>query len=459
MHPDDDSQTTLSKWPFILGDALLVATSLAIAILGDWQLTNWQVASCVISVALGAALFVLPYVVEFQVRVREEREDRGAELRILHRHVANGREELEAAAERIEAIEAALTKLAQSAPDLSAPLEALDQKLEPVAQAQAGLNKKLEALVKQVDGMSGAVEAKPDSNALKVLETDIASVKEELVSLSAKLAEPASEAKEVGDKEAEAEGSKETKAPKTKPEKRAPKAIERPTRSPRERREPEARLLKRAIDEKQDNSSAAVSRIIESKPKAEPAPEVISKREPATLEQAKEPSEISPKLTEEKPKSKPNTKKASEEGGTDSKPAADAPKPVTPEEDKPAVKKKAVESTQVKAEPVPEEDMFGDTVPAQVTKRVKTKKSDTAVIASVFIGIGNKPFVRGSGAGLNWESGVEMEFEEIGKWRWIPPADLDRPIEIQLYRNDEDADSTGKYTLEPGQQLDLSPVF
>jgi prefoldin subunit 5 len=198
MHPDDDSQTTLSKWPFILGDALLVATSLAIAILGDWQLTNWQVASCVISVALGAALFVLPYVVEFQVRVREEREDRGAELRILHRHVANGREELEAAAERIEAIEAALTKLAQSAPDLSAPLEALDQKLEPVAQAQAGLNKKLEALVKQVDGMSGAVEAKPDSNALKVLETDIASVKEELVSLSAKLAEPASEAKEVG---------------------------------------------------------------------------------------------------------------------------------------------------------------------------------------------------------------------------------------------------------------------
>ena len=103
--------------------------------------------------------------------------------------------------------------------------------------------------------------------------------------------------------------------------------------------------------------------------------------------------------------------------------------------------------------------MFGETVPAQVTKRVKTKKSDTAVIASVFIGIGNKPFVRGSGAGLNWESGVEMEFEEIGKWRWIAPADLDAPIEIQLYRNDEDADSTGKYTLEPGQQLDLSPVF
>ena len=33
MQSDDDLQTTLSKWPFILGDLLLVATALAIAIL------------------------------------------------------------------------------------------------------------------------------------------------------------------------------------------------------------------------------------------------------------------------------------------------------------------------------------------------------------------------------------------------------------------------------------------
>ena len=38
-------------------------------------------------------------------------------------------------------------------------------------------------------------------------------------------------------------------------------------------------------------------------------------------------------------------------------------------------------------------------------------------------------------------------------------AELKEPVELQLFRNDEDVDSTGKYTLEPGQQLDLSPVF
>jgi hypothetical protein len=103
--------------------------------------------------------------------------------------------------------------------------------------------------------------------------------------------------------------------------------------------------------------------------------------------------------------------------------------------------------------------MFGDVVPSPVKKPVRTKKSDSAVVASVFIGIGNKPFVRGSGAGLNWDKGIAMEFVEIGKWQWIPPVDLDEPVELQLFRNDEDADSTGKYTLEPGQQLDLSPVF
>ncbi len=52
-----------------------------------------------------------------------------------------------------------------------------------------------------------------------------------------------------------------------------------------------------------------------------------------------------------------------------------------------------------------------------------------------------------------------MEFVEIGKWQWIAPANLDEPVELQLFRNDEDADSTGKYALEPEQQLDLSPVF
>ena len=102
MQSDDEIQTTLSKWPFIIGDILLVATALSIGILSDWQLTNWQVATCVVSVALGAAIFILPYIVEFQVRVREEREDRSADLRILQKRFISTQDQLELLGDRME---------------------------------------------------------------------------------------------------------------------------------------------------------------------------------------------------------------------------------------------------------------------------------------------------------------------------------------------------------------------
>ena len=52
-----------------------------------------------------------------------------------------------------------------------------------------------------------------------------------------------------------------------------------------------------------------------------------------------------------------------------------------------------------------------------------------------------------------------MEFQEIGKWQWVAPVDLDATLEVQIFRNDEDADTSGRYTLEPGQKLEVTPVF
>ena len=82
----------------------------------------------------------------------------------------------------------------------------------------------------------------------------------------------------------------------------------------------------------------------------------------------------------------------------------------------------------------------------------------TAVVAKVKIGIGNKPFLRGEGPGLSWEEGVPMNFVEIGKWAWSP-SDKEAPLVVQVYRNDEDPDPTGKHEVEPGQKLELSPDF
>ena len=417
MQSDDDFQTTLSKWPFILGDVLLVATALAISILGDWQLSNWQVASCVISVALGAALFVLPYIVEFQVRLREEAEDRTADLRILQRRIVSTQDQVESMVERMESFEAGLSNLVHAQqPDAAMPAQALEQKIDPLNKEQAEQSAQLKVLAKQVEALAKSPDAKADTSSAQVVESPDPDM-------------PAEEKVEEPEKVAPVEVTPDEAKTKKK-------------RAPRKPRKPEPSLLQRAIEQKQDKSSEAVSRIIESKKSsAEAAP-------------ADEPTQELPQPETEKSAKVNKAKEPS--------PAAEEGEVKT---ETPKVEEEVPESQDGATIPSPEdetaesEDMFGDVVPSKVKKRVRTKKSDSAVVASVFIGIGNKPFVRGSGAGLNWDKGIAMEFVEIGKWQWIPPAELKEPVELQLFRNDEDVDSTGKYTLDPGQQLDLSPVF
>ena len=105
-------------------------------------------------------------------------------------------------------------------------------------------------------------------------------------------------------------------------------------------------------------------------------------------------------------------------------------------------------------------DLFGETAAAPAPKRkIRSRKHDAVLTVSILIGIGNKPFLRGSAAGLSWEQGLEMDFQEIGKWRWVAPDDLEEPIEVQVYRNDEDPDLSGAYRLEPGQKLEIKPSF
>ena len=52
-----------------------------------------------------------------------------------------------------------------------------------------------------------------------------------------------------------------------------------------------------------------------------------------------------------------------------------------------------------------------------------------------------------------------MEFQEIGKWIWTVTVPVGETIEVQVYRNDKDADRKGKYALKPGQSLEIVPEF
>ncbi|MFP4157812.1 MAG: hypothetical protein ACLFU4_09370 [Opitutales bacterium] len=387
MHPDDDSKTTLSKWPFILGDALLVASALAIAVLGDWQLTNWQVGSCVMAVALGAGLFVLPYVVEFRVRVTEEAQDREAKIRILARQIENITESVEELKMRL-------------------PEEARLQRIEDELAALS-----VSDTLAETGPVSGTAAAEP--------------------------AEPVQPTRE-------------------KPQRENPPVLERAKREPRVRHRPDRpRLLERAIDTKPESSSSAVTRIIGSKLQKEApatdAGESASEADEPVSDAGGDPAQdeaVPPEGAASGPDAGGGSDPEAAEGAAEGAPEIAAANGGTEEEH---------EADQ--PEEASGEMLFAeDTIPAPPPKK-RVKKKDTALTASIFIGIGNKPYVRGSGAGLSWERGQEMEFQEIGKWRWVAPANIEEPVELQIYRNDTDPDQVGTYQLEPGEKLEVSPVF
>lgn len=62
--------------------------------------------------------------------------------------------------------------------------------------------------------------------------------------------------------------------------------------------------------------------------------------------------------------------------------------------------------------------------------------SGTALTINLMIGIGNKPFVRGSGAGLSPDKGQLMTFLGIGRWQWVSP-EPDAPATVEIWKNDQ----------------------
>jgi len=73
------------------------------------------------------------------------------------------------------------------------------------------------------------------------------------------------------------------------------------------------------------------------------------------------------------------------------------------------------------------------------------------------VGFGNTLFVRGQGAGLNWERGVPMQCVDGKTWRWTGKAK--DPLTFKLLINDQVWSSGGDLTVKPGQRLEVKPTF
>lgn len=107
----------------------------------------------------------------------------------------------------------------------------------------------------------------------------------------------------------------------------------------------------------------------------------------------------------------------------------------------------------------PQAALFDDLEIPEIKKAKPARSGDTAIVANAFLGIGNRPFVRGSSAGLSPDKGVAMQMLEIGKWQWICEALPTDPIKITIWLNDEKPSTLGEIVLNPGETLDIDLSF
>lgn len=84
--------------------------------------------------------------------------------------------------------------------------------------------------------------------------------------------------------------------------------------------------------------------------------------------------------------------------------------------------------------------------------------SEASLVATAYIGIGNKLYLRGEGPGLSWERGVPMEFLAIGKWGWKASEGTDS-VTCRIYRNDDTPMLDADLVIAAGEKKEVTPRF
>jgi hypothetical protein len=108
------------------------------------------------------------------------------------------------------------------------------------------------------------------------------------------------------------------------------------------------------------------------------------------------------------------------------------------------------------AEPPAEE---AQPAPAEAAEPALSADGATRLVVTAYIGIGNRLFIRGEGAGLSWDKGSPLSFVSIGKWRW-ETNDASGTVRFKLYKNDElECVALGERSVEPGAQLEVTASF
>lgn len=420
----------LPKFPFIAGDLVLIATAVYIANRSDSPLGTAALVAITACVIVGAALATIPFLADYARRADAELAERQNQIAALARTTSDS-------AEQISIVASGLNGISESSKHNLAALEKLPAQLQEridgvtrqlsAATASAHTSVKedvarLEASAEKISRTLAKLEtaAKSKADSLSVNETALAAA---LASASAQIDAFVTTATTAATRLAE------LPAPAPAPTPVAPPPAPAPEPAPLAE-EPVAPQI--AVAPAEPIAPAAPepepTTAPEPEPEPEPAPAAVVAPEPVVVAEPEPPAFTA---SEPEPAEVPVAE-------------PEAPKP-------PRARK-----------PKPVDDGFDLGLTPEAPDAAEssiTSDGFTRLIATAYIGIGNKLYIRGEGPGLSWDKGVPLQFVSIGKWRW-ESADVTATVKAKLYKNDQiECQGLGTLSLEPGRQHEVNAGF
>lgn len=131
-----------------------------------------------------------------------------------------------------------------------------------------------------------------------------------------------------------------------------------------------------------------------------------------------------------------------------------------------------IDKTAQKAEEIEEDDGFVDIEDTESFADLDEELDDdladimslgekcieSTLTINAMLGLGNKPYIRGTAPELSESEGILMEFVEIGKWRYSF-KDLSGKAKVSIWLNDEKVSTNGEISISEGENLEIDVNF
>lgn len=448
MHIPEEAPP-LKIWPFLAGDAVLLATAFLIANQAHAPLTGAPLIAVAGCVALGAVLAVIPFVLNHTHRQDLALADRQREIAALARSTATSAEQLSIAAASLHAIAESAARAAKLAEQIPHKVQ------DKINDFKTQLN---EVAVTENESLSQEINTLRASETER-LETALAGVRRTAADLGMVEAVTRKHLSELNDSLVRFAASANKSASESV-------RIIEDARSNAEKSLIAAQAS--AITAIKDSVLSEIERKLVDQPTKQTEPTAITTPAPIrpTTITTSEPV-IAPEPTLPPTPAVPLADKATKNELIDTaklEPAAEDVTTAVMDEEKP-VRKRAPRkpagndnelTLDIELPPIDRE--FSQIEPEETVSAVSTDGL-TRLLVTAYIGIGNKLYIRGEGPGLSWDRGTPLQFVSIGKWRWESP-DASAPVTLKLYKNDVlECTSTGSITLPPGHQQDVTASF